>query len=591
MAKLRGWVVGIGWALLLLVALAYVWKYGSNVPYWDDWILVPALTAEEGPPLGYFWEQNNEHRLALSRLLLVAWISLAGMDFRAPLFVQVAILGALALGLVRLMARLRGHARLTDLVIPVLLLNLGHHDNFLWTWQLQHVLVMALVGALLVLILASGRRMTWPTVLLTGLLLVALPGCGAPALAYVPCGLLWLAWAGWSAIGTRDPGSVPRAGLAFACVAAGLAAAAAYLYDLQTYEEPPAVGPGQVASAVLRFLSQAFGPAGLSLSVVEFSFSLDPYLGVGVAALLLSSAAVLLRAVRKRPMAEAARTLGLLFFLGSVGLVALGVGVRRPYSADVGYYAIYVAPAVLAGYAACELYGGAVLRPIVSFGVCLTGLALLGPNALKAVEEGQARRARMEAFEADLAKWLPLYVLLARHTPTIWPVTTEEETISTYVLLLRDAEIGDYARIEENPRFLRIPLPLSPARVEGGEWQAQTFRNAEAGAYLDFQLPQKTEVAGLELEGVYLQGGIPFVAADWPTPEQPEMGGGHRFEFVPASTHCTAALGKPIRIWVGEEIDQFRLFPHVHGPFEVRLERITLLVPVRRKPSERGPPR
>jgi hypothetical protein len=35
------------WLLMLLAALGFVWRYGSNVPYLDDWDIVPRVEERE----------------------------------------------------------------------------------------------------------------------------------------------------------------------------------------------------------------------------------------------------------------------------------------------------------------------------------------------------------------------------------------------------------------------------------------------------------------------------------------------------------------------------------------------------------------
>jgi hypothetical protein len=32
------------WMLMFAAAIGFVWQYGSNVPSWDDWDMVPTMT-------------------------------------------------------------------------------------------------------------------------------------------------------------------------------------------------------------------------------------------------------------------------------------------------------------------------------------------------------------------------------------------------------------------------------------------------------------------------------------------------------------------------------------------------------------------
>ena len=71
-----------GWALMLLATLMFVMRYGSNIPYGDEWWMVPQLTGDKPVNASWLWEQHNEHRNPLPKLILVGLFRLTG-DFRA----------------------------------------------------------------------------------------------------------------------------------------------------------------------------------------------------------------------------------------------------------------------------------------------------------------------------------------------------------------------------------------------------------------------------------------------------------------------------------------------------------------------------
>src|SRR4051794_8318269 len=79
------------WALMTLAALVQLIRYGHNVPFAEDWTVVPFAHGREPISLSWLWSQNNEHRVPLPRLLLVAlfrWTS----DYRAGMFFNLAAL-------------------------------------------------------------------------------------------------------------------------------------------------------------------------------------------------------------------------------------------------------------------------------------------------------------------------------------------------------------------------------------------------------------------------------------------------------------------------------------------------------------------
>src|SRR5262245_4662285 len=71
------------WTLLLLAALAFVGRYGSDLPCSDDFELVPALTGHQPDIVSWLWSEFNNHRLPFPKLVLLVLGRLTGCDFRA----------------------------------------------------------------------------------------------------------------------------------------------------------------------------------------------------------------------------------------------------------------------------------------------------------------------------------------------------------------------------------------------------------------------------------------------------------------------------------------------------------------------------
>lgn len=90
--------VVIAWLAMLIAALTLIAIYGSNVPSWDDWDIVPAGDRASIRYLGMAWSQRNEHRVPLPRLLLLAMMRLIRMDFRTGMYFNVVTTTVLALG-------------------------------------------------------------------------------------------------------------------------------------------------------------------------------------------------------------------------------------------------------------------------------------------------------------------------------------------------------------------------------------------------------------------------------------------------------------------------------------------------------------
>ena len=173
---------------MTVTAFGFVARYGTNVPIWDDYHIVGPLIGDRPVTLDWLWEQCNEHRIAVPKLILVFADRLAGNDVRAGMYLSVATFAGLAAALIRLAERLPGGGRPSDAFFPLLLLSLGHATNFLWSIQFAFVLPTALAIAFLIPIVA---RASWPgpgIAVMTGVGMVLLASAAVPGWCSSP---LW----------------------------------------------------------------------------------------------------------------------------------------------------------------------------------------------------------------------------------------------------------------------------------------------------------------------------------------------------------------------------------------------------------------
>src|SRR5260370_10894557 len=187
--------VGGVWLGLTLGLLAYVFHYGSNVPFFDDWHLVPYITGDQSVTLEYLWSQHGDHRVPLSRLLLLGLGKLCGYDFRCGMVFDVLALSATSLVLIAVSRHLRGRLAFADAFWPLLLLNPGQWEVYLWCWIASLTLPITLALIVLAIMARSGVRPSWRATLIAGLLVLALPLTDSAGLAFVPALILWLATA------------------------------------------------------------------------------------------------------------------------------------------------------------------------------------------------------------------------------------------------------------------------------------------------------------------------------------------------------------------------------------------------------------
>ena len=79
-------------------------------------------------------------------------------DFRAGMLLQIAMVSALCLGLMRLAANLRGRHDWADLFFPISLLHVGHWENYLLGYQIRFTLFLVFASGLVAVALRTRRE-------------------------------------------------------------------------------------------------------------------------------------------------------------------------------------------------------------------------------------------------------------------------------------------------------------------------------------------------------------------------------------------------------------------------------------------------
>jgi len=77
------------WAALTVALVVYVKENTRNVPYWDEFAMVPVMAGAQAPGLEWAWSQHNEHRPVLSRAIMAGLFRLVRRDFRVARYARV----------------------------------------------------------------------------------------------------------------------------------------------------------------------------------------------------------------------------------------------------------------------------------------------------------------------------------------------------------------------------------------------------------------------------------------------------------------------------------------------------------------------
>jgi len=408
------------WLLMLAWAAWFVHAHAPLFPVLDDknaWRTVL-------PPYGELtwknlWITHNEHRIPLPRLVYYCLYRLTG-DLRPGLYLQLAVLGAVPLGLIALARCVRGRTSFADVLFPVLWLHVGNAVNLLSGFQLALTLPTALVTAILAAAVLSPSPPRPPRALGAGVSLVALPLCGGAGMIQAPFLAAWLAWAGVR--GKRSAERAERRGGRILLLSV-LACAVLFATHLWGYAIAPGAGYraplGEVFSMAFALLGLGFGPRMQALW---------PAGAVLLLVLLALTVARLLVGLRLGGE-ERSRRLALLAVIAANACLAFAIARSR---SDVDWrlgfplrYVTLTTPLVCAVFLAWELFGGGLARATVRAGLALSALALLPGNVRIGLEHGRRIRSQVGELEraievnAGLPRILDLYFERFRGDPRL----------------------------------------------------------------------------------------------------------------------------------------------------------------------------
>lgn len=459
---------------MTIAALAFVWRFGSNVPFWDEWNLVDRLTSARPITFEWLWAPHNGHRIPLPKLFLLGLYKLSGGDFRVGMYFDVAALSAIAAAMMWASRRMRnGEPSYVDAVFPLLLLHWGQYENLLWSWQVTQMFPVIVVCGLLVVIAFYGFAPPPFAMAAAAIGVITLPLSGIPGLAYAPALVCWLAMTAGSIYSRGQP----RAAIALwstAITTLILIVLYFHNYTSNTHLSLLRAPRLELKTAVI-FATGGLGP---------LSSKLWPVSGALTALMMIGT--VLALAWKGRRCDEAAvRAKALLLFFAAAGCLVASFAFGRTGTGFVNRYFAMAAP----------VWCVTILALIVAFPPRITRLVQLSLMALlllatplnvkAGLRYAHEYNRRMEAFLAELLRGAPPEELVAHHVsslcPCAWSGFAEaglhqkwgrqawnsgfplpncvsfHEWIAACLRRLHDARVGVYARMNvQSPRIREI---------------------------------------------------------------------------------------------------------------------------------------
>jgi hypothetical protein len=571
------------WAVMLFTGLQLIWRFGSNVPSWDDWDLVPTVTGNQPVTADWLWSQHNEHRVPVPRLLMLAVLRLTVLDFRSLMYFNVLAMAALASAMMLAAKRLRGNASYADAFFPLVLLSWGQAANLLWGWQLQFFSSALLAGVALLAIVGVGAgTRTRAAVVVVGTCTVLLTLCGANGLGMVPALAGWLLYMAYDLRRSGEPGALRTSAVAVGLAAAAVALTLLYFVGYKPVPyHPRTAGLLATINTSAKFLTIGLGPGVRGLW---------PWSGIAMLLTLLLTVLLLVRVWLAQP-AERRRAAGLLLFLGALGSLALALGLGRN-----GFETRYITLAVpvwCGVYFAWSIYGSRAVNASARGALLLTTLALFWPNTQFGENYARDLRNHLLSFERDVAAGIPPFRLVQRHAAYLHP---HHDIPTDYMPMLRQAGVGWFRMLRDDPPFREVPIPLVPAELHDATWQDSTIHSLSATPYVEFELPQDQYTAGLRM--TYQQhnadGTEPYVSVYWARlgeklvqhhfTEEPWA----RFrKYSPTGDRANWPKGTWLRlndpgatmtVWMDDIVGRLRIYPDSR-PGTFRITKLVLLVP------------
>ena len=424
-------VVWTTWAVLFAAAIGFVVRFGCNIPYWDDWILVPVLAGEDSLTLSWLWSGSNSHRFPLAKLLLWCLARATDGDLRGGMVLSTIILGGVAALFIRCAASVRGSTRLQDAFFPLILLHWGHYHNLLWSINLHFVCTTAIFAILVTFMCRQSHDWSRSSIYVLIGCAVLLPLQSAPGLLMTPAVMAWLLYAGIRA------GHGPRRRLLCATVVVMLVLGVWHGIGLSHSSCFTTPGVRDSLRTSLQFVATAVGPAG------RWLWPVSGLLIAGVSAVTLVLPLV---AWRTMPT-ERVRTAGLLAGIVAVGGVSLAIGVcRSGFGWTSGLSPRYVTvacPLLCVIYLTWLVFGGTRWSRWGPSVLCAGMLAVLPVNTGDGLDWAGNQYDVKQAFQSDLRAGVQPEELAERYWEFLGP---QQEVLAESMKVMRRAGLGIYQK-------------------------------------------------------------------------------------------------------------------------------------------------
>jgi hypothetical protein len=545
------------WLAMSVALLAYVYCFGRNMPYQDDWELVPVLSGATPFSLDWLTLQDLEHRYVLGKSLLYLTWHASGGDFRSSMWVSDLLLIVAAYAYMRVARRIRGSASFSDAFFPLLLLNWGLYESLIFFVQLWFVLPVVIFSVVVFSIVTDAWR-SYPGAVVLCVCVLLLPLNGAMGILLTPALLAWLAYAAWMQRRLAIGWPLVIAGV-FSAMFAGL-----YFWH---YQSPPAIP---------KALHTLLGPIRAALEVLCVSLGtpgsdLWPGLAFVIAAACGATGLWLLALALSR-REERLRAAGLLACLAAMGLLALGIGYgRNGIGLGSGFssrYSLLIAPALCLVFLAATLYGGRIRARLVEMTLFVAACVIFVANTRSGLDYAHYRDAPADALLADVAAGVPPSAIGQRYAPLIYP---NAQVMEQRLEMMRVGKVGPYKGDAVPlmwPSCHKLEVPFHMVGSNQVTLDGDIGRGLGTDPYIVYALPEPLQVCGIRVHySVQNDAASPVMSQlFWKLSSATQEFDGLKRN---ATVHTTPGE-QTTMFWIYARIDQFRFDPDIQpGRFQV----------------------
>ncbi len=154
-------LVFLGTLGLAINAGVYAWRFTTpDVPISDEWLLL-AEWNKSNSTAEWLLQPLFGHRYPVGKAVWLGLLQLSGFNFRVCTLATVVLLTATAYLLLLTLRRWRGSTRVADIIIPVLMLHLGHSFNLTMGFQVTFALWCYAMAGWLWCAVATQQNPRW----------------------------------------------------------------------------------------------------------------------------------------------------------------------------------------------------------------------------------------------------------------------------------------------------------------------------------------------------------------------------------------------------------------------------------------------